>query len=163
MVKNISAIMSGARWTATGMMMERVFRLIYVGDSTEKIVRDGDYKSVNPNINSANFPIRLKRVFRDIMLIESDQSVTLEEALAEALERGLERPVYEDALHFGVEYPWVQRKRCVVFLHEPWQSPCGRLKNICLCSDADGRKLGLSWFGNKWEWGTYFAFVVPVR
>lgn len=130
------------------------------GRTTEELVRDGNYSHSDPKVNSANFPVRAKkRVVSEIVLLESNQSLSSEEALAEAVRRGLKRPTYEDALHFGIEYPEAQRKRLVVFLHEPWHSPCSRLKIICLFGNASQRNIGLGWFGNKWKRGSCFPFV----
>jgi len=45
---------------------------------------------------------------REIALLGFDQATTAAEATSTAALRGLERPTYEDALHFGIEYPDVQ-------------------------------------------------------
>ncbi len=96
---------------------------------------------------------------RKIVLLEFDHDVTSEEAIAEAVEIGLERPAYEDALHFGIEWPDVQRERAVVFLHDPWFGYFGRRAVLCLWSNAGRRELGLEGFDDRWSPKYRFAFV----
>lgn len=144
---------------------KNVFRLTKVGDgrTTEELVRDGNYNYANSDINSRNFPIRSKRGVREIVLLEFDRDVSSEEAIAEAAKQGLERPVYEDALYFGVEHPDVQRERPVAFLHEPWRGPSGNpgghLHVLFLWSYAGNRELHLPWFDDRWPRDFRFAFV----
>ena len=143
-------------------MAKNIFRLTKIGDgrTTEELVRAGNYNHANQNINSRNFPVRsAKRGMREIVLLEFDHDSTSEEVLAEAAKQGLERPVYEDALYFGVEHPEVQRERPVVFFHEPWRDPDGYLLVLCLWSDAGFRGLSLSWFDDRWHRYYRFAFV----
>ena len=143
-------------------MSKNVFRLTKIGDgrTTEELVRAGNYNHANQNINSRNFPVRsAKRGMREIVLLEFDHDSTSEEVLAEAAKQGLERPVYEDALYFGVEHPDVQRERLVVFLHEPWCDPDGLLDVLFLWSFAGYRRLSLYWFDDWWVRYYRFAFV----
>lgn len=141
---------------------KNVFRLTKIGDgrTTEELVRDGNYNYANSNVNSANFPIRsMRRGVRNIVLLEFDRDPTSAEVLVEAAKQGLERPVYEDALYFGVEHPEVQRDRPVVFLHEPWRDSDGGLDVLDLWCLAGNRKLGLNYFGSRWGRDYRFAFV----
>jgi len=147
MAKNVSAI---------------VFRLTKIGDgrTTEELVRAGNYNYANSDINSANFPVRsMKRCVREIVFLEFDHGVTSEEAIAEAEKQELERPIYEDALYFGVEHPDVQCERPVVFLHEPWRDPLGSRSILYLWGNADYRRLYLDYFGRRWGRDCRFAFV----
>ena len=141
---------------------KNIFRLTKVGDSrtTEELVRAGNYNYANPDINSRNFPARrTASVTREIVLLEFDHDVTSEEAIAEAIRQGLERPVYEDALYFGVEHPEVQRERPVVFLHEPWCHLLGFRAVVFLWSDSGDRRLYLHDFDFRWYRRHRFAFV----
>ncbi len=108
------------------------------GRSTEELVEAGNYGYAHSCVNSENFPARHfcgKRV-REVVLVEFDRNVTSEEVMTEAAQLRLERPTYEDALHFGIEYPDVQRQRPVVFLHDPWFGFFGRRDVVCLWSNA---------------------------
>lgn len=142
--------------------VKNIFWLTKIGDgrTTEELVRDGNYNYAHSDINPRNFPVRAtKRAARKtVLLLEFDRTLTSEEAIVEATKQGLERPIYEDALYFGVEHPEVQRERPVAFLHEPWRSPIGYPGVLCLGGDA-GRRLGLFWFGSRWDRRFRFAFV----
>ena len=82
---------------------------------------------------------------REIVLVKFQHDPTSEEVLAEFERRGLERPTTEDALVFGVTYPDEQRKRLVVFLHEPVRA-YGHRHVLVLHGLARERYLSLSWF-----------------
>jgi hypothetical protein len=112
-------------------------------------------------VNSENFPARHvdERRVREIILLEFDHDVTSEEAITEAAQFGLERPMYEDALYFGIEYPDEQHQRPVVFLHDPWFGFFGRRDVLCLWSNAGRRELGLEGFDDPWSRNYRFAFV----
>ncbi len=131
------------------------------GRSTEELVAAGEYGYAHSCLTSENFPARHfegQRV-REIVLLEFDHEVTAEEAIAEAVEAGLERPMYEDALHFGIEHPDVQRERPVVFLHDPWFGYFGRRDVVCLWTNAGRRELGLEGIDDRWSPNYRFAFV----
>ncbi len=129
--------------------------------STEELLEAGNYGYAHSCVNSENFPARhlgAKRLC-EIILLEFDHSVASEEAITEADRLGLERPMYEDALYFGIEYPDVQRERPVVFLHDPWFGFFGRRDVLCLWSNAGRRELGLEDFDGSWSQNYRFAFV----
>ena len=79
--------------------------------------------------------------------------------IAEAVQLGLQRPTYEDALYFGIEYPDVQRERPVLLLHDPWFGFFGRRDVVCLWSNAGRRELGLEGFDERWSRNYRFGFV----
>jgi hypothetical protein len=137
--------------------------LITIGDgrSTEELVEAGDYAYAHSCVTSENFPARHfgGRRARRIVLLEFDHDVSSEEAIAEAARQGLERPMYEDALAFGIEYPDVQRERPVVFLHDPWFGFFGRRDVPCLWSNAGRRELGLEGFDDRWSRDYRFGFA----
>ena len=91
------------------------------------------------------------------MLLEFDQATTAADAIATARQRGLERPTYEDALHFGIEHPDMQTGAPVLFLHDPWFGFFGRRDVICLWSNAGRRELGLEGFDEG------MASALPLR
>ena len=136
---------------------------ITIGDgrSTEELVEAGDYAYAHSCVSSDNFPARQGdgRRAREIVLLEFDHDVTSDEAIAEAARLGLERPTYEDALYFGIEYPDVQRERRVVFLHHPWFGFFGRRDVLCLWTNAGRRELGLEGFDDRWTRNSRFGFV----
>lgn len=131
------------------------------GRSTEELVQAGSYGYAHSCVTSENFPARHfgGRRAREIVLLEFDHDVTSEEAIAQAVQLGLERPMYEDALYFGMAYPDVQRERPVVFLHDPWFGFSGRRDVLCLWSNASRRELGLEGFDDPWSRNYRFAFV----
>jgi hypothetical protein len=131
------------------------------GRSTEELVDAGGYAYAHSCVTSENFPARhleARRV-REIVLLEFGHDVTSEEAIAEAVQLGLTRPMYEDALYFGIKYPDVQRERPVVFLHDPWFGVSGRRDVLCLWSNAGRRELGLEGFDDRWSRNYRFGFV----
>ena len=141
-----------------------IYRLV-TGDrrSTEALVEAGNYAYAHSCVSSENFPARHRdaRSVREIVLIEFDHDVSSAEAIMEADRRGLVRPMYEDALYFGIEHPDVQRERPVVFLHDPWFGFFGRRDVLCLWSNAGRRELGLEGFDDSWSRSYRFAFVRP--
>ncbi|MGH7311641.1 MAG: hypothetical protein ACREJV_00580 [Candidatus Rokuibacteriota bacterium] len=121
----------------------------------------GDYAYAHSCVTSENFPARHYGQVgpREIVLLEFDADVTATDAIAAAVGFGLERPVYEDALYFGVEHPDVQRERPVIFLHDPWLGLFGRWDVLCLWNNAGRRELGLEGLDAVWGRTYRFAFV----
>ncbi len=138
---------------------------IAIGDgrSTEALVAAGHYGYAHSCVTSENFPARLHggpRV-REVVLIEVADAVSSADAIAVAARLSLERPVYEDALAFGVEHPDVQREGPVVFLHDPWVGVFGRRDVLCLWSNAGRRELGVEGFDDLRSRQDRFAFIRP--
>ena len=129
------------------------------GRSTEELVAAGRYGYAHSCVTSENFPVRANRQRRRVVLLAFDHEVGANEAIAFAARHGLERPVYEDALAFGVEYPEAQRGGPIVFLHEPWLGYFGRWDVLCLWENAGRRELGLEGFDDRWPPTHRFAFV----
>ena len=124
----------------------------------------GAYGYAHSCVTSENFPAAAAegRGPAEIVLIGFDAGVTASEALAEAARRGLARPTYEDALHFGAEHPDAQRAHPIVFLHEPWVGYFGRRDVLALWSNAGRRELGLEGFDDRFAPDCRFAFVAPA-
>ena len=131
------------------------------GRSTEELVEAGEYAYAHSCVTSENFPATHSDgpQAREIALVEFDHDVTSEGAIAEAAQLGLERPMYEDALYFGIQYPDVQRERPVIFLHDPWFGFSGRRDVLCLWTNAGRRELGLEGFDDRWMRSSRFGFV----
>ncbi len=131
------------------------------GGATEALVAAGQYGYAHSAVTSETFPVRpdAERRPRVVVLVEVDREVSTDEVLAEAARRGLARPTYEDALHFGIQHPDVQRERPVVFLHTPWVGHFGRRDVLCLWANAGRRELGLGDFDGRWSPDHRFAFV----
>jgi hypothetical protein len=129
--------------------------------STEQLVEAGGYGYAHSCVTSENFPVRGRGEAgdRDIVLIGFDRDVTAAEALAAAAQLGLERPSYEDALHFGIAHPAVQQEHPVIFLHDPWFGYFGRRDVLCLWCNAGRRELGLEGFDDTWDPRHRFAFL----
>jgi hypothetical protein len=125
-------------------------------------VAAGGYGYAQAAITSENFPAdrAAPARVRRLVLLEFDHPVTFEEVVAEAGRGGLARPTYEDALHFGIAYPEVQRERPIVFLHDPWLGAFGRRDVMCLWFNAGRRELGLEGFDDAWAPQYRFAFVL---
>src|SRR5438105_1433645 len=136
---------------------------ITIGDgrSTEELGEAGDYAYAHSCVSSDNFPARHVdgRRAREIVLLEFDHAPTSDEANAEAARLGLERPMYEDTLYFGIEYPDVQRERRVVVLHDSWFGFFGRREVLDLWTNAGRRELGLEGFDDRWTRNSRFGFV----
>ncbi len=134
------------------------------GSTTLKLVRSGRYNWQDPAITDERFPIQTHASsLRTIELIECDYELSSEEALEELRRHGLERPTHEDALQFGVDHPEEQRKRRIVFLHEPVRGPRARFFILVLFEDAGHRRLGLGKFGDVWGRSYVFAGVRANR
>ncbi len=135
---------------------------------TEHVITAGRYESKSKHVTEKNFPIReIGEGLRDIVYLEfnSGTYVTSKEVLKEAQRQGLERPLYEDALFFGEQYPEEQRKDPVVFLHEPWRRWwLGKLLVLVLqCHMCGKRAISLICFSEKWPSHCRFAFIRPTR
>jgi hypothetical protein len=116
-------------------------------------------------VTSEGFPARSfgGPLVREIVLVEFAGDVACEHAIAEAARLGLEVPTYEDALHFGIEHPDVQRAHMVIFPHDPWYGHFARRDVLCLWCNAGHRELGLEGFDDLWSKDARFAFVRPVK
>jgi hypothetical protein len=138
---------------------------ITVGDgrSTEELVADGRYGYAHSAVIAENFPVSRAPAprMREIVLLALVREVTAGEALAEAARRRLVAPTYDDALHFGVAYPELQRDGPIVFLHEPWLGYFGRRDVLVLWCNAGRRELGLEGFDDAFSARHRFAFVRP--
>lgn len=143
----------------------RVFSIALGGGrSTEDLVAAGRYGYAHSCVTSDNFPVRpLRARGRGLVLLSLGREVTTEAAVAEASLRGLDRPVYEDALHFGATFPDLALDRPVVFLHDPWFGFFGRRDVISLWQNAGRRELGLEDFEGPWAAHWRFAFVRAAR
>lgn len=138
---------------------------ITIGDgrATEALVAAGHYGYAHSCVTSEHFPARRfdgPRV-REVVLLEFADAVTLADAFAVAARLNLERPVYEDALYFGIEHPDVQREGPVVFPHDPWVGFFGRRDVLCLWVNAGRRELGLEGFDDLRSQKERFAFIRP--
>jgi hypothetical protein len=134
------------------------------GQSTEALVAAGDYGYAHSCIDSSSFPARplAPRGALEIVLLAFDGDVDARAALAAAAALGLEPPLYEDALRFGIAHPEVQRQAPVVFLHDPWVGHFGRRDVLTLWDNAGRRELGLDDFDDRWRPPSRFAFVRPA-
>jgi hypothetical protein len=136
---------------------------ITVGDgrSTEELVEAGRYGYAHSCVSSESFPARPFRPggVREVVLLEFDREVTAAEAVTAAARLGLDCPVYEDALYFGIQHPEAQREGPIVFLHDPWLGHFGRRDVLCLWTNDGRRELGLEGFDDPFARSCRFAFV----
>lgn len=151
------AALKGGNAMATHSTTGNVFSITCEGAKASELVKRGGYDWVNSDITDALFPIEPHApVSRTIELVEFDYDHSSEEVLAEFARCGLERPTYEDALYFGIEYPEKQRECAVVFIHEP-VLVCGGRGVLVLDGGDRGRDLFLGWFDGGW--GRYYVFA----
>ena len=138
-----------------------VFLLTLGGSfSTSELIRKGGYDWFNDWITDERFPIQKHEpVERRLEFVEFDYDPSSEDVLKEFESRGLERPTYEDALYFGIEHPEEQRKRPIIFLHEPVLDPRGDRSVLVLNEDGGKRKLNLGYFDGGWGRGCVFPGV----
>lgn len=145
-----------------GATSREVFTLTLEGAyKVSELVKQGKYDWVNDWITDECFPLEFESLpmRHTIELVEFEHDSTSEEVLAEFERLELERPTYEDALYFGIQYPEEQRKYPIVFLHEPVQGPCGRRHILGLDERVGKRRLNLRWFDNGWLQKDVFAAV----
>lgn len=136
------------------------FLITLRGESASSLVKQGGYDWVNGSITDERFPIQKHASLnRKIELFGFDHEPTDDEVLQELRRRNLKRPIYEDALYFGIEYPEEQRKHPIVFLHKPVRVPRGGLDVLVLCERAGRRELDLYWFNLGWPRYCVFAGV----
>ena len=139
---------------------------IAAGDDrpTEDLVAAGGYGYAHSCVNSENFPARplARREPRDVVLLAFEGEVDAAAALAAAIGLGLEPPLYEDALRFGIAHPEAQLEAPVVFLHDPWFGFFGRRDVLSLWCNAGRRELGLDGFDDRWAPPCRFAFIRPA-
>ena len=128
---------------------------------TSELVKAGKYDWSNNLITDELFPLQSHApVARKIEFIEfCDHDPTSEEMISELTRFGLKRPTAEDALQFGIDQPEEQRKRSIVFLHEPVLDPRGSRRVLVLVGSAGERDLGLGWFSCRWDRRCVFAGV----
>ena len=134
------------------------------GRTTEELVAAANYGYCHSQVISDNFPAwpfggKTGETARQIVLLSFDHPVSSQEATAEAAKQGLERPYYEDALYFGIEYPEVQLEGPVAFLHDPWLGNHGRRDAICLWNNEGRRELGLEGYDDLWAPNYRLGFV----
>ena len=141
--------------------LKKVFTITCEGaHKTSELIKLGKYDWSNDLVTDERFPIeKHPPVQRVIELVEFDHDPTSEDVLAELERRGLERPTHEDGLYFGIQHSDEQRKRPIVFLHEPVQGPIGSRLVLVLDEGAGGRDLDLRCFDYRWFRDCVFAGV----
>lgn len=122
--------------------------------TTEQVVKDGNYSYANPNITSRLFPWRRRSGKRTIELVDMTahgfpSTYSDDDALAVLDKLGLDRPVYEDGLLTGKQYPDKQKERPIMFPHEPVVVDGGS-DVVYLWGYAGSRKLSLGRTVIRW-------------
>lgn len=140
------------------------FHLTLEGNATaSELVHRGRYNWHHRKIADRRFPIQQHDTMdRTIKLIEFNHDPISEEVLAEFTRRGLECPIPEDAFYFGIQHPDEQRKRPVVFLHEPVYCPDSHRYVLVLCAPSGIRKMCLYQHDHSWVHHFVFAGVRPI-
>lgn len=146
---------------STDVVTEQVFPLTIGGMTASELVHRGAYDRSNWAICWDDL-FRIEphdpeeRVIKLITFV--GHNPTTDELLAEFERMGLERPTPEGALTFGVDYPDEQRKRQIVFLHEPVQVD-GHRCILVLDGYVWNRSLRFSRFDEEWHRNYVFAAV----
>lgn len=133
---------------------------------TSELVARGRYDWWNGWITDERFPIRPHEAatrINELMKFNygfvSERKVVAR-VLADFTCRGLQRPAYEDALYFGIQYPEEQKKHSIVFLHEPIRGPRGRHCVLALRGNSHRRDLSLiGLFDGELDRGCVFAAI----
>jgi hypothetical protein len=140
------------------------FHLTLEGNATaSELVHRGRYNWHHRKIADRRFPIQQHNPMdRTVKLIEFDHDPISEEVLAEFTCRGLECPIPEDAFYFGIQHPDEQRKRSIVFPHEPVYCPDGHRYVLVLRAPSGIRGLYLYQHDYRWLRCFVFAGVRPI-
>ena len=146
--------------------VDRTFSLDIGGDrTTEDVLSGGHYQGgINPMISMANFPWRLRhgrRVIEFVDMVQHGFSETylFSDALGVLEKRGLGRPIYEDGMLFGEQYPARQAKDVVMFPHEPVGDCEGCPTVVCIWGDGGYHALYLGWVNRGFRSGVLVAGV----
>ena len=146
----------------SGKLASNSFSVTCEGAKASELIRLGNYDWSDDWITDERFPIeRHEPVERMVEVVQLNHDPTSEEVLEELKRRGLERPTYEDALYFGATYPEEQRKRPLVFFHEPVLDMNDFHDVLVLSAGVVKRSLGLGWFDGLWNRDNAFAGVRP--
>jgi len=136
------------------------FAITCEGRLASELVNASRYDWHNELITDKLFPIQPHvPVVRKLEFIECDFDPSSEQVLEELKRHGLIRPTAEDALEFGKKHPEEQRKRPLVFLHEPVLDPDGGRNVLVLDGLAGRRDLDLHWLDRRWAQYCLFAGV----
>lgn len=142
-------------------MTRWLYIIINDGTKASDLIRRGIYNWVHDDITDNSFPIaEHSSRARTIELLGFDHDMQSVDVLAEFYRLKRERPTYEDALTFGKDYPQVQTKNIVAFLHEPVQI---RNDYGIIVLDGNNRKRTLDILrpAGKWSKQCLFAAVIP--
>lgn len=145
---------------STNVVAEQVFPITTTGVRVSVLIERGQYTTVDSRIREYMFPINLLAPRdRVIELVEFSYNPTLKEVLTKFERQGLERLTLEDTLTCGAQYPDVQRKQPVIFLHEPVLI-CN-LRYFLLLYEYDGKRhLRLvRWSDSNGWWSKDYAFA----
>lgn len=134
----------------------------------DQAIAAGKYGYVNPDITSANFPLRrgspeggpitgTGKVDIEIILVDFGCDISSDDAEKELAVMGLEPVGIEHATAFGEKYPDVQRERPIVFLGSVWSDASGGIRVPYLGGWDGGRGLYLSFQYD--EWGRHYRFA----
>jgi len=139
-----------------------------------ELVGLGKYDYSDELITDERFPIEEHApTERVIELVKLGRNSTSRKVLAEFKRRGLERPIPEDALYFGIKYPEEYRKQVIVFLHRPVRG-LRRLNSVLVLLGFANRGFrylylsrftpgGLYRYERRWHQNHVFAGIRPSK
>jgi hypothetical protein len=119
-----------------------------VGGYAKEFIASGSFKLPQQN---EEVPIRLVKFDKDCLVSE------ILEAISKA---GFILPQASDALSFATQYPDVQTKYPVAFLHTPWIRPETGGENVLILREYAGvRFLHMHLFDSRWYSHVWFAVI----
>lgn len=111
-------------------------------------------------ISSEDFKFSEDNEIINIKLVSFDKDLLVSEILSEIENFGYKLPNAEDAIWFGVQYPEVQNKFPVAFLHKPWIRPETGGKNVLILRNYGGKNyLHMHLFDSRWYSHVRFAVI----
>jgi hypothetical protein len=133
---------------------------IFPNRSLDKMIEDGEYDWVNPNITADHFPIREKvRSEFSVVLFHFNRPVGSEDVIAEMNKDGYRPAAIEELLALGESQPNLQKKFPIVALGTIWEDADGCRHVVFLWGSSGERNLDIHGFGSGWRDHYRFAAV----
>jgi hypothetical protein len=128
--------------------------------SVEELLKAGGYDWADENITAKNFPSKRNGMADlEIVVIEFKNGFKSDDVV-EWLDKHSFRPAeLPELLAFGEEHLDMQCNCSVVALGSWWHDRSDYRRVPCLDVNSDQRKLGLVWWGHKWESNYRFTAI----
>ncbi|MEK7611758.1 MAG: hypothetical protein AAB407_00180 [Patescibacteria group bacterium] len=131
-------------------------------DACRDLKRAGIHNWVSNQITGSRFPLRpFPFTVRHLVFIPFRRIMSAPDVIREGKKRGLELPMYEDALRFWPDYSR-HYPSSIIFLHEPIEID-GYSYVFSLSHNSEEKSLSLPLCGGEFGSGVYFAYVRPSK